>query len=47
MEALASVFGIDILAYAVLSNPLHLILRNRPDIVAAWYGQGDSRNTSG
>jgi len=36
MEALASVFGVDVLTYAVLSNHLHLILRNRPDVVAAW-----------
>ena len=36
MEALASVFGIDVLSYAVMSNHLHVILRNRPDVVAAW-----------
>ena len=36
MEALASVFAVDVLAYAVLSNHLHQILRNRPDGVAAW-----------
>ena len=36
LESLASVFGIDVLSYAVLSNHLHLILRNRPDVVAAW-----------
>ena len=36
MEALASVFGVDVLTYAILSNHLHLILRNRPDVVAAW-----------
>lgn len=36
MEALASVFAMDILTYAVMSNHLHLILRNRPDVVAAW-----------
>ncbi len=35
-EALASVFGVDVLSYAVMSNHLHLILRNRPDVVAAW-----------
>jgi len=35
MEALASVFGVDILAYSVLSNHLHLILRTRPDVIAA------------
>ena len=36
LEALASVFGVDILSYAILSNHLHLILRNRPDVVACW-----------
>ncbi len=36
MEALASVFAVDVLAYAILSNHLHQILRNRPDVVAAW-----------
>jgi len=33
-EALASVFVIDILSYAILSNHLHVILRNRPDVLA-------------
>jgi REP element-mobilizing transposase RayT len=36
MELLASVFGIDVLTYAVMSNHIHLILRNRPDVVAQW-----------
>lgn len=36
LESLASVFGIDVLEYAVLSNHLHVILRNRPDVVATW-----------
>jgi hypothetical protein len=36
MEALASAFAVDVLSYAVLSNHMHLILRNRPDVVAAW-----------
>ena len=36
MEALASVFGIDVLTYAIMSNHMHVILRNRPDVVAAW-----------
>jgi hypothetical protein len=39
MEALASVFGIDVLAYAFMSNYMHLILRNRPDVVATWTDQ--------
>ena len=32
LEALAGVFAIDILGFAVLSNHLHLLLRNRPDV---------------
>ena len=36
MERLASVFGIDVLAYAILSNHLHIVIRTRPDIVANW-----------
>ncbi|MFG0263346.1 MAG: transposase [Novipirellula sp. JB048] len=36
MEMLASALGVDILSYAVMSNHLHLILRNRPDVVAKW-----------
>lgn len=36
MERLASVFGIDVLTYAILSNHLHIVIRTRPDIVANW-----------
>jgi REP element-mobilizing transposase RayT len=36
MEALASVLAVDVLTYAILSNHIHLILRNRPDVVASW-----------
>lgn len=34
LEALASVFGIEVLTYAAMSNHLHLIPRNRPNVVA-------------
>lgn len=33
---LAAHFGIDLLCYAILSNHFHLVLRSRPDVVAAW-----------
>ena len=36
MERLASVFGIDVLSYAILSNHLHLVARTRPDVVREW-----------
>jgi len=39
LEALASVFAIDVLTYAIMSNHLHVILRNRPDVVSQWSDQ--------
>ena len=36
MERLASVFGIDVLTYAILSNHLHIVVRTRPDVIAVW-----------
>ncbi|TWT69688.1 hypothetical protein [Crateriforma conspicua] len=36
MEALASVFAVDVLSYAVMSNHMHQILRNRPDVCCRW-----------
>jgi hypothetical protein len=36
VEALASVFGIDVQAYVIMSNQMHVILRNRPDVIAGW-----------
>ncbi len=36
LEKLASVFAIDCLTYAILSNHLHVVIRSRPDVVATW-----------
>ncbi len=36
LQELAAVFAVDILDYAILDNHLHLVLRNRPDIVEQW-----------
>ena len=36
LEFLAGVFGIDVLAFAVMSNHLHVVLRNRPGVVKSW-----------
>src|ERR1700722_16374724 len=33
LQELAVLFGIDIYSYAVMSNPLHPVLRARPDLV--------------
>ena len=36
LKQLAANFGIDLLAFACLSNHFHLVLRSRPDVVATW-----------
>ena len=36
LEFLAGHFGIDILGYSILSNHFHVVVRNRPDVVATW-----------
>ena len=36
MEFLASAMGVEVLAFSVMSNHLHIILRNRPDVVSEW-----------
>jgi hypothetical protein len=36
LQHFAAHFGIDLLTFAVMSNHFHLILRNRPDVVATW-----------
>ncbi len=36
LEHFAACFAIDLLSFSILSNHYHLILRNRPDVVATW-----------
>lgn len=36
LRQLAGLFGVEVCEYAVMSNHLHLVLRNRPDVVARW-----------
>ncbi len=36
LKRLAARFGIDLLAFAIMSNHFHLILRSRPDVVETW-----------
>ncbi|MGZ3317962.1 MAG: transposase [Isosphaeraceae bacterium] len=39
LEYLAGLFGVEVAAFAVMSNHVHVILRNRPDMVALWTDQ--------
>lgn len=43
LKRLAAGFGIDMLAYAVMSNHFHLVLRSRPDVVAGWSDEDVAR----
>jgi hypothetical protein len=36
IQFLAGQFGVDVLGFAVMSNHIHVVLRNRPDLVAGW-----------
>jgi REP element-mobilizing transposase RayT len=36
MRGLAGLFAIEVCGYSVMSNHLHLVLRNRPDIAEQW-----------
>jgi REP element-mobilizing transposase RayT len=36
LQFLAGYYGIDVLGYAIMGNHLHVILRNRPDVVETW-----------
>ena len=36
LDVLASMFAVEVLEVSILDNHLHLVLRNRPDIVALW-----------
>jgi len=36
LESLASAFACDVLTYSIMSNHIHVVLRNRPDLVATW-----------
>jgi REP element-mobilizing transposase RayT len=36
LRQLAGLFGVEVCGYAVMSNHLHIVLRNRPDVVRQW-----------
>jgi REP element-mobilizing transposase RayT len=39
LKTLSSIFGMEVFAYAVMSNHLHLVIRNRPDLASNWTAQ--------
>jgi len=39
LKTLLSIFGMEVFAYAVMSNHLHLVIRNRPDLASNWSAQ--------
>ena len=43
LQELAASFGIDCLSFAVMVNHVHVILRNRPDVVATWTDEDVAR----
>ena len=43
LETLAAIFAIDVVGYALMDNHLHVVLRNRPDIVRSWSDQQVAR----
>jgi hypothetical protein len=36
LEFLAGNLAVDILGFSIMSNHLHVVVRNRPDVVAGW-----------
>ncbi len=38
LRQLTGVFGVEVCSYAVMSNHIHLVLRNRPDLTREWSG---------
>jgi REP element-mobilizing transposase RayT len=36
LKELSLIFGVEVFSYAVMSNHLHIVIRNRPDLVKSW-----------
>ena len=43
LKELSSIFGMEVFAYAVLSNHLHVVVRNRPDLAGTWSAEEVAR----
>lgn len=46
LKDLSSIFAIEVFAYSVMSNHLHLVVRNRPDLASDWTGEEVARRWS-
>ncbi len=47
LEALAGRFGVEVATFAVMSNQVHAVLRNRPDVVVLWSDEEVARRWLG
>ena len=43
LEELAAIFAVDILGFSIMSNHMHVLLRNRPDVARDWSGEDIAR----
>jgi len=43
LKELSSIFGVEVFAYAVMSNHTHIVIRNRPDLVKDWAAEEVAR----
>ena len=43
LKTLSSIFAMEVFAYAVMSNHLHLVVRNRPDLAKGWTAEEVAR----
>src|SRR6056297_1880136 len=43
LKTLSSIFAMEVFAYAVMSNHLHLVVRNRPDLAKGWSAEEVAR----
>jgi putative transposase len=46
LKVLSGLFAVDVFAYAVMSNHLHVVIRNRPDHAGSWTAEEVARRWS-
>lgn len=47
LQELVGVFAVEVLSFSIMSNHIHLLLRTRPDLAAAWSDDEVARRWSG